>query len=504
MGTRTPRVSPDGGWGWAVVLGCFLVHLIMDGFVYAFGVFYIEFLDYFGSDKGTTALIGSLLNGMYLFAGPIASVLTNRFGPRVVTVVGGIISSVGFAASAFAPNIYWLCITFGVIPGIGAAFMYVAAISCVGQYFERKRAFAMGIALCGTGIGTFVLAPLTEYLIELYTWRGAVLIAAGIMLNCVVGGLFFRPIHLKMKLEETEDLNINKREVISAQDSSEEKSSLIVGKSDSYLYQKSSDLCDSNVTRSQSNMETHINKDLVFNKSTSSISSPKTINNTKRNIWTNVDHFLKKLYTIFGCSMCLDIVYIFFVISSCFGSLGSGIPYIYIPDRAYEVGISKTDASFLLSVAGMANTVARLVFGWIASREFSNPSIIYGISILLCGISTFVSPFNDSHAFLVCYSVLFGASAGVYICLNAIVLVHFVGIDNLTSSFGNMLLFKGLFLLIGTPAAGWLFDETGSYAITFYSDGIILCLSSVLLFIGYALNINKQKKSRETSDVLYE
>ncbi|VDI79761.1 Hypothetical predicted protein [Mytilus galloprovincialis] len=351
---------------------------------------------------------------------------------------------------------------FSIFEGIGAAFMYVAAISCVGQYFEKKRAFAMGIALCGTGIGTFVLAPLTEYLIELYTWRGAVLIAAGIMLNCVVGGLFFKPINLKILHEETESLDINKREVIHAQGSSEEKSSLIVGKSDSYLYQKSSDLCDPNVTRSQSNMETHASKDLDFNTSTSSISSPKTINNTKRKIWTNVDHFLKKLYTIFGCSMCLDIVYIFFVISSCFGSVGSGIPYIYIPDRAYEVGISKTDASFLLSVAGMANTVSRLVFGWIASRQFANPSIIYGISILLCGISTFVSPFNDSHAFLVCYSVLFGASAG------------------------------------------WLFDETGSYAITFYSDGVILCLSSILLFIGYALNLNKQKKSRETSDVFNE
>ncbi|CAC5382329.1 unnamed protein product [Mytilus coruscus] len=445
-------------------------------------------------------LIDSSVNPL----GPIASVLTNRYGPRVVTIAGGIISSTGFAASAFAPNIYWLCVTFGVIPGIGAAFMYVAAISCVGQYFEKKRAFAMGIALCGTGIGTFVLAPLTEYLIELYTWRGAVLIASGIMLNCVVGGLFFRPLNLKMKQEETENLDQNQREVTTDQDSSEEKTSLIVGKSESFLYQKSSDLCDSNVSRSQSCMDTLTNKDLVLNTSKSPPSCPNTTNDTRRKIWTNVYHFLKKLYTMFGCAMYLDIVYIFFVISNCFGAIGSVIPYIYIPDRAYEVGISKTDASFLLSVAGMANTVARLVFGWLASREFANPSIMYGISLLLCGISTFVSPFNDSHEFLVCYSVLFGACAGVYICLNAIVLVHFVGIDNLKSSFGNMLLFKGLFLLIGTPAAGWLFDETGSYAITFYSDGIILCLSSVLLFIGYVLNENKLKKSRETSNVLYE
>ena len=63
--------APDGGWGWVVVCGTFLIHLIMDGMLYSFGVFYVEFLDYFESDKGVTSLIGSLMTGMLCFTGII-------------------------------------------------------------------------------------------------------------------------------------------------------------------------------------------------------------------------------------------------------------------------------------------------------------------------------------------------------------------------------------------------------------------------------------------------
>jgi len=54
----------DGGWGWVVVVSSFLIHFIADGIVYTFGLFYHELLIYFGSSKGSTAWIPSLLNGM--------------------------------------------------------------------------------------------------------------------------------------------------------------------------------------------------------------------------------------------------------------------------------------------------------------------------------------------------------------------------------------------------------------------------------------------------------
>ena len=60
---------PDGGYGWVIVFASFINHVIVDGIAFTFGVFYLEFLDFFGEGKGKTALVGSLLCGCYLMTG---------------------------------------------------------------------------------------------------------------------------------------------------------------------------------------------------------------------------------------------------------------------------------------------------------------------------------------------------------------------------------------------------------------------------------------------------
>lgn len=51
-----------------------------------------------------------------------------------------------------------------------------------------------GIAVAGSGIGTFLFAPLTEFLIDKYTWRGAFVILGAITFNIMVSGMAFRPL----------------------------------------------------------------------------------------------------------------------------------------------------------------------------------------------------------------------------------------------------------------------------------------------------------------------
>ncbi|KFM80246.1 Monocarboxylate transporter 9, partial [Stegodyphus mimosarum] len=54
---------PDGGWGWVVVFASFMIHVIADGVTYTFGIFYYEFLKYYGESKGTTAWVASIMVG---------------------------------------------------------------------------------------------------------------------------------------------------------------------------------------------------------------------------------------------------------------------------------------------------------------------------------------------------------------------------------------------------------------------------------------------------------
>lgn len=57
--------------------------------------------------------------------------------------------------------------------------IFVPAVIVIGFYFEKWRALATGIAVCGSGIGTFIMAPLSTWLIKTYSWQGALMIQAG-------------------------------------------------------------------------------------------------------------------------------------------------------------------------------------------------------------------------------------------------------------------------------------------------------------------------------------
>lgn len=183
---------PDGGWGWVVVLASFVVNLIADGITFSFGVIFVEFLKYFGENRGTTAWVGGLFMAMPLLSGPIASFLTDRYGCRKVTICGAIMASAGFIISSTANSMLVLCITFGILAGFGLSLCYVASVVIVAYYFDKKRSFATGLAVCGSGIGTFIFAPLIQLLLDEYGWRGTTLILAGLFLNLVVCGALMR------------------------------------------------------------------------------------------------------------------------------------------------------------------------------------------------------------------------------------------------------------------------------------------------------------------------
>jgi len=74
--------------------------------------------------------------------------------------------------------------------------MYLPSIVMVGYYFDKKRALATGVSVCGAGIGTFVFAPLGTFLVENYGWKGANIIIGGIILNGIVFGLTYRPLEV--------------------------------------------------------------------------------------------------------------------------------------------------------------------------------------------------------------------------------------------------------------------------------------------------------------------
>ncbi|KAL8585917.1 hypothetical protein ACOMHN_061078 [Nucella lapillus] len=185
---------PDGGWGWMVCLASFVVNFIIDGTFFSFGILLLELLDDLQETKSVTSWVGSAQLGMSMMMGPLVSMLLKRFSIRQVAIAGTLLASVGFVASAFAPNIYVLIAMYGVVAGTGFSMIFLPAIIVVGLYFSKKRAIATGIATSGSGLGTFAYAYLCDQLLRIFTWRKTILILCGILLNCLACGLIFRPL----------------------------------------------------------------------------------------------------------------------------------------------------------------------------------------------------------------------------------------------------------------------------------------------------------------------
>lgn len=183
---------PDGGWGWIVVLASMVISMIADGVSFSFGLLYIEFLNEFKASKSTTSWIGSLFMAVPLLTGPIMSALVDKYGCRKMTILGGLIAGSGFVVSSYVDSIGIMFLTFGVWSGLGLGLCYVTAVVSIAYWFDKKRTFAVGLGACGTGIGTFVYAPMTQFFIEEYGWRGTILLLAGTFFNMCVCGCLMR------------------------------------------------------------------------------------------------------------------------------------------------------------------------------------------------------------------------------------------------------------------------------------------------------------------------
>lgn len=102
-------------------------------------------------------------------AGPIAGALSNALGCRTVAIFGSLLAAAGLGIARYAGDMQTMCLFAGAITGIGYGFIFLPAACTISFYFEKRRAFATGIAVCGSGIGGLFLGMfvLFESLISL-------------------------------------------------------------------------------------------------------------------------------------------------------------------------------------------------------------------------------------------------------------------------------------------------------------------------------------------------
>ncbi|ETN62895.1 monocarboxylate transporter [Anopheles darlingi] len=198
------KVAPDGGWGWMATFGVSLVNLATRSIEPSFGLLFGDLLT--DLQVGTTgaAIIISALDVMMNFSGLFVGPLLKEFSYRKVAIAGSLLCWIGLALTSPATSMAHILATYSVINGIGVGLATSAAFVALNHYFAKKRGQAVGLSMAGTALGMLIMPQLVRILLELYDFRGAVLVLSGMALHATVGAMLLQPIKWHLREEEVD------------------------------------------------------------------------------------------------------------------------------------------------------------------------------------------------------------------------------------------------------------------------------------------------------------
>ncbi len=184
---------PEDKGRWVfVALG--LVINLWFGSIYAWSVFLDPLTEYFSTGLGQVVTANEILLpfSVYLvilaLTMPFTGGLIERFGPRNVTIFGGVLVGLAWILASLSSSVLMLIVVYGVVGGIGEGIAYSVLVSVAARWFPDQRGVAVGLTILGIGFSAFFTANIAGFLTETYgvvnTFRifGAVIIGITLLL----------------------------------------------------------------------------------------------------------------------------------------------------------------------------------------------------------------------------------------------------------------------------------------------------------------------------------
>ncbi|XP_006865966.1 PREDICTED: monocarboxylate transporter 1-like [Chrysochloris asiatica] len=446
---------PDGGWGWAVVVGAF----ISIGFSYAFPksitVFFKEIEDIFHASTSQVSWISSIMLAVMYAGGPVSSILVNKYGSRPVMIAGGCLSGCGLIAASFCNTVQELYLCIGVIGGLGLAFNLNPALTMIGKYFYKKRPLANGLAMAGSPVFLSTLAPLNQAFFGIFGWRGSFLILGGLLLNCCVAGSLMRPIGPK----PTNERKARSKESLQEAGKSDEKKST-----------------------------GDANTDLIGG-------NPKE---EKRSFYQTINKFLDlSLFTHRG--------FLLYLSGNVFMFFGLFTPLVFLSSYGKSKHYSSEKSAFLLSILAFVDMFARPSMGLVANTKWIRPRVQYffAASVIANGVCHLLAPLSSSYVGFCIYAGIFGFAFGWLSSVLFETLMDLVGPQRFSSAVGLVTIVECCPVLLGPPLLGRLSDLYGDYKYTYWACGVILIFAGIYLFIGMGINyrlVAKEQKAEQKKE----
>jgi MFS family permease len=169
-------------YGWVIIAVAFVTMAMGVNSRTAFSLLLPPILGEFGWDRSVTA--GAFSFGFLIsaFGSPVLGRLMDVKGPKLIAQIGVASIVAGLYLATKASHAWHLYLTLGVLIGVGSVCLgYSGQSLYLPNWFVQRRGLAMGIAFSGVGVGSIVLLPWMQTLIDTSGWRHACLMLAGVV-----------------------------------------------------------------------------------------------------------------------------------------------------------------------------------------------------------------------------------------------------------------------------------------------------------------------------------
>ncbi len=162
-------MPPERG-RWVLVILGMIINLCL-GSIYSWSVFVGPLAEYFTGTLGQPVTANDVLMPFSVFLAffAIAMPLTGKYieslGPRNVTIVGGVLTGLGWLLASTVTSVQMLYLVYGVIGGVGVGIAYGVPVAVAARWFPDRRGLAVGLTVLGFGFSAFLTANIAGYLI---------------------------------------------------------------------------------------------------------------------------------------------------------------------------------------------------------------------------------------------------------------------------------------------------------------------------------------------------
>ncbi|XP_030837779.1 monocarboxylate transporter 9-like [Strongylocentrotus purpuratus] len=518
----------DGRWAVVVVIAAFIGRAIVSMQSSSMPLLTVEWEKRLGVTPSQVSWASTLATSPRFLIAPVAGALNRKFGCRPIVFVGGFCAMTSILLLSMT-NKLWQIFICSCLIGTSMGLVYQGTVIVVSVYFDKWLGRANGLAYSGVGMGIMAGSPLMALLIEVFTWRGALLIMAGLVANLSVTAAVYRPLtwwskrkkdtkgrnaprpltndylededavdgEIEIILNLPADSSMNSFEhgetvelqpLVSVVDPAHTEDPLQVvrnGPDDTVIYPDvQSEIAIPKMDRKEDIQPRESIKEFQTKTSLQHDNNTESKRNSCQYCAVKCRQFINDVLDLFGFNLLWKNSNVLLLcLIATFQGGGYFPSYVYLPSYIVSSGVSELRASFIFTILGLCSLVGRLTHGFLLDFKLITPTKLYGLTSVLAGCSLYIIVTFGTYPAFVVYAIIFGLSTGAQIPLCPVLTKKYTAPSELASAFGLQSFFTGISQLLGTYLLGLLFDWTNDYRSCFCLTGALLCIAGVIGFL---------------------